>query len=102
MTASQLVSPWTPTLGWLALLSLAGFALMGVDKARAQDRERRVPERWFLTLALVGGAVGILAGAFAFHHKTSKASFFSVVLLLTVLWIVILVELQRVLGSPLG
>jgi len=97
-----LTGVWALLLGWLAAVGLAGFALMGFDKRRAQRGGRRVPERTFYELALIGGALGIVAGAFAFHHKTSKASFFGVVIILAICWIVLLNGLQTPLGPPFG
>ena len=93
---------WTLVLGWLVVAGLVGFTLMGIDKRRAQGRERRVPERTFYELALVGGAFGVLAGAFAFHHKTSKTTFFGIVLFLTIGWLVLLNGIQMLLGTPFG
>jgi uncharacterized membrane protein YsdA (DUF1294 family) len=80
--------------------NIAGFLLMGIDKARARDREWRVPEKTFFTLALIGGAFGILAGSSVFRHKTLKGSFIGVIVFLTVLWIAVLLELLRFLGPP--
>jgi len=93
---------WVIALGWLFILGLLGFTLMGFDKRRARTRGRRVPERTFYELALVGGALGIVAGAFVFHHKTAKPSFFLVVIIIAVGWIVLLNGLQTPLGPPLG
>ena len=95
-----MILAWTLILSWLALIGFAGFVLMGIDKGRARGRERRVPEMTLYKLALLGGALGVLAGAFIFHHKTSKPTFFGVVLILAVLWVVALAGLQRALGSP--
>lgn len=77
-------------LGWLFVSGLAGFILMGVDKARAIDRAWRIPEVTFFTLALFGGAFGVLLGSSIFHHKTHKVSFMGVVILSAVLWLGIL------------
>jgi uncharacterized membrane protein YsdA (DUF1294 family) len=93
---------WTLVLGWLIIAGLAGFILMGIDKKRAQKRERRVPERTFYELALMGGTFGVLVGAFAFHHKTSKATFFGIVVFLTIGWLVLLKGMQMFLGAPFG
>ena len=58
-------------LAWLALLSLAEFCLMGLDKAWAKRAgHRRVPEARFFLLALLGGALGGILGMRAFRHKT--------------------------------
>lgn len=61
-----------------------------------------VPERTFYELALIGGALGAVAGAFMFHHKTSQALFFGIVIVLAICWIALLNGLQTLLGSPFG
>lgn len=65
------------TLLWFyfAAINLALFAVMGIDKAAAKNRCRRVPERTLLALAVLGGSVGGIAGMLAFRHKTRKAAF---------------------------
>ena len=55
---------------WVLALSLADFALMGVDKRRAKRGAWRVKERTFFLLALLGGSPGALLGMWAFRHKT--------------------------------
>ena len=57
-------------LGWVALVSLADFILMGVDKRRAKQGAWRVRERTFFLLALLGGSPGAILGMRLFHHKT--------------------------------
>lgn len=59
----------------LAAMSLVLFALMGVDKRRAQMGGRRVRERTLFLLAFLGGALGGIVGMRAFRHKTKHASF---------------------------
>lgn len=91
---------WTLVIGWVTVSGLVGFALMGFDKARARDGSWRIPEKTFFTLSLVGGCFGILLGSSAFRHKTRKATFMGVVIILAVFWVVILFELQQLIGSP--
>ena len=55
---------------WVLALSLADFALMGVDKRRAKRGAWRVKERTFFLLALLGGSPGALLAMWAFRHKT--------------------------------
>ena len=55
---------------WVLALSLADFALMGVDKRRAKRGAWRVKERTFFLLALLGGSPGALLGMWTFRHKT--------------------------------
>jgi uncharacterized membrane protein YsdA (DUF1294 family) len=75
---------------------------MGIDKARARNHSRRIPERVFFRLALVGGVFGIVAGSSVFHHKTLKSSFIGVVLIIAVIWVVVLIGLLKLLGPPIG
>ena len=60
---------------YLLLINLAGFVVMGADKRRAQDGERRVPERTLLRFAAFGGSLGVLAGMYSWRHKTRKKKF---------------------------
>lgn len=54
----------------LAILNLAGFTAMGLDKHFAKTGQRRIPEKTLFGFALLFGAVGAAAGMFAFRHKT--------------------------------
>ncbi|HWQ57410.1 MAG TPA: DUF1294 domain-containing protein [Clostridia bacterium] len=56
-------------------MSAVLFAVMGADKRRAQTGGRRVRERTLFLLALLGGALGGVAGMRVFRHKTKHASF---------------------------
>ena len=51
------------------------FILMGFDKRQAIKERRRVSERTIMTFAFCFGAVGILTGMYAWHHKTKKIKF---------------------------
>ncbi len=78
------------TLVWLAASSLVGLVAMGVDKSRAINYQRRIPEMALLTESAIGGFPGVVAGAFIFHHKTSKPSFMLIALASIVPWILVL------------
>lgn len=65
----------TLVLAMLALVNLGAFAAFGIDKARARDRRRRIPEARLLQLALLGGSPGAYAGRRVFRHKTRKQPF---------------------------
>ena len=55
---------------YLIVINIIAFALMGIDKARAQKQKWRIPEKTlFLTTALFGGLGGTLGMTF-FRHKT--------------------------------
>lgn len=62
---------WHPViLGYLILINLAGFILMGADKRRAKRDQWRIRERTFFFMALLGGSLGTILGMKGFHHKT--------------------------------
>lgn len=65
MTALKVLMPAVA-----AAMSIAGFALMGADKRRAEKNRRRISEKSLFCVALLLGAVGTTAGMFAFRHKT--------------------------------
>lgn len=60
---------------YLALMNIAAFAAMGLDKRRAKKGRWRVRERTLFRLALLGGSVGSLAGMLCFRHKTRHPQF---------------------------
>ncbi len=64
-------SPLPLMVGYLALVNLWAFALMGFDKRRAKIRgARRVRERTLFLSALLGGGLGACLGMWIFRHKT--------------------------------
>lgn len=56
--------------GYLLLMNLIAFFLMGWDKRLARRGAWRVPERTLFFAAAVGGGIGGWAGMYVFHHKT--------------------------------
>lgn len=87
--------PASPLLDWVALMSLFGFGAMGVDKLLAVGGRSRVSERTLWLTALLGGVLGILVGAFVFHHKTSKPEFWVPVAVAAVLWAAVAILLTK-------
>ena len=59
----------------LVVMNFAAFAAFGIDKARAEARQRRVSEATLLQLAFFGGIGGAYAGRALFRHKTHKQPF---------------------------
>lgn len=55
---------------YLALVNLAAFLLMGLDKYKARNHLWRIPEKTLFLSALLGGSPGALAGMYLFRHKT--------------------------------
>lgn len=62
-------------IAYIISVNIIGFLMMGLDKRKAKKQTYRIPERTFWGLAILGGAVGILAGMKQFRHKTKHRSF---------------------------
>lgn len=60
---------------YLFVINVITFAAFGLDKRKAKKRKFRIRESVLLGLALIGGALGAMAGMFLFHHKTRKPAF---------------------------
>ncbi len=60
---------------YLLLINALGFLLMLADKQKARKNRWRIPEATLLTVALLGGSLGMLAGKKLFRHKTQKPKF---------------------------
>ena len=57
-------------LAYIVVINVIGFALMGIDKAKARKRAWRIPEATLFLIALVGGSLGTTVGMRVFRHKT--------------------------------
>jgi uncharacterized membrane protein YsdA (DUF1294 family) len=62
-------------IGWIVILSVYSFFMMGYDKRQAKNGGWRVPERTLWLLAILGGGAGAYAGMQTFRHKTKHTSF---------------------------
>ena len=62
-------------LAYIVVINVIGFALMGIDKAKARKRAWRIPEATLFLIALVGGSLGTTVGMRVFRHKTLHWSF---------------------------
>ena len=61
---------------YLLVVNLLTFFIYGIDKLLAKMQKWRVPERFLIGLALLGGSIGGFLGMKCFHHKTRKAKFY--------------------------
>ncbi|MDF2951929.1 MAG: hypothetical protein K0S18_1512 [Anaerocolumna sp.] len=61
--------------GYLLLLNLLGFVLMGTDKKRARNNQWRIPEKTLFMVAILGGSLGSILGMKYFRHKTKHYKF---------------------------
>lgn len=57
------------------ILNIVAFALYGIDKFKAKRGSWRIPEAVLFGIAVLGGAIGAIAGMFCFRHKTRKDLF---------------------------
>lgn len=60
---------------YLLIINAAAMLLMLADKQRAQKNRWRIPEATLLTVAVLGGSAGCLAGMYLVRHKTRKLKF---------------------------
>ena len=78
---------------YLAVVNLAAFALMGVDKLRAKRGAWRIPERTLFLPAILGGSPGAILGMQMFRHKTRHRQFAVGIPLILLVQLVIVVLL---------
>ena len=57
-------------IAYFLVLNIIGYALMGVDKAKAKKHAWRIPEATLFSVAILGGSIGCILGMFHFRHKT--------------------------------
>ena len=55
---------------YLIIINIISFALMGIDKKRARNKEWRISEAALFTTALLFGSLGSNIGMRYFRHKT--------------------------------
>lgn len=57
-------------IGYILIVNLVGFVIMGVDKKRAVRGAWRISERSLFLTAIIGGSLGCILGMQHFRHKT--------------------------------
>ena len=60
---------------YLIVINLITFLAMYIDKRKAKKGSRRTKESTLITMALLGGSIGGIAGMYTFRHKTKKPAF---------------------------
>ena len=60
---------------YLLIINAIGFVLMLGDKRMAQKKLWRIPEATLMSVAVLGGSIGSLAGMYTFRHKTRHLKF---------------------------
>lgn len=61
---------------YLLVINVIAFLAMGLDKWKAKRGAWRIPEQTLMSLVLLGGGIGGIAGMYVFRHKTKKVRFF--------------------------
>ena len=92
MTVPDVSNSKTDALIVVALyvtMSAVAFIAFAVDKRRARRGAWRISEPTLQGIALAGGWPGAWAGVLALRHKSSKATFKSVLVFITVLHVLI-------------
>ena len=57
-------------VGFVLVVNIVGFVMMGVDKSRARRGAWRISEASLFLVAAIGGSLGCIAGMQVFRHKT--------------------------------
>lgn len=60
---------------YLFVINMVTLFVSWADKKLAQIQGIRVPETTLITLAIIGGSLGLLCSMYLFHHKTKKPKF---------------------------
>lgn len=85
----------TLMIGYIVIINLIGFILMGVDKWRAKNRSFRIPEATLFLFAILGGSIGAITGMYTFRHKTRHWYFVWGMPIILILQIVIIVLIMN-------
>ena len=64
-----------PLLVYLFLINALGFCFMLADKIKARKNKWRIPEATLMTIAMIGGSLGVMMGMRLFRHKTLHPKF---------------------------
>jgi uncharacterized membrane protein YsdA (DUF1294 family) len=89
-----IVHPLLALAGYLAGINSLCFLAFAWDKHCARNGMWRISEGTLLTLALVGGTVGAVAGQKMLRHKTRKEPFRTYLLLIAALQVIALAALS--------
>jgi len=60
---------------YIISINLITFLTMLIDKKKAKRGSWRIKESTLLTMGLIGGSIGGIAGMYTFRHKTQKPRF---------------------------
>lgn len=81
---------------YLLIINIVTFLSMGIDKYKAKRGKWRIQEKTLLTLVVLGGGIGGIAGMYVFRHKTQKPRFFIGFPLIMIMQILIIIVIFTV------
>lgn len=55
-------------------MTVLGFVVMGIDKAKAKEGKWRIKEAALFAFAILFGGVGTTLGMYVFRHKTKHCN----------------------------
>ena len=70
-----MMSPKVYMIGYLCVINMMGFVLMGLDKWKAKHKKWLIAERTLFLVGIVGGSPGCWLGMYIFRHKTKHWQF---------------------------
>ena len=77
-------------VAWMTVASAVAFLAHGRDKRAAIKGRRRTPEARLHLLELLGGWPGAVLAMLLFRHKTRKASYLAVTVVIVLGWILVI------------
>ena len=77
------------------IVNVLTYMVMHIDKYNARNGKKRISEPSLLTLAAIGGSIGMLISMHILHHKTRKKIFKIGVPIIIVLQILLIVALTK-------
>lgn len=78
---------------YIVAINLITFLAMLIDKKKARKGSWRIKESTLLTMGLIGGSIGGIAGMYTFRHKTQKPRFVILFPTMLILQIIITIYL---------
>ena len=82
---------------YLAVMTVVGFAIMGIDKRKSIKKTWRIPERTLFLIAFLGGGIGSFLGMYMFRHKTKHSSFVILLPVAAVIYVIIILKLFKMI-----
>jgi uncharacterized membrane protein YsdA (DUF1294 family) len=77
---------------YLIVINVFSFILVYIDKKKAIKNKWRVREFYLFLSSILGGCFGFLLSMYLFHHKTKKIKFILLIPIISVIWLIVLVE----------